>query len=932
MLDPTAEPFDHYSYWGKASPLAANGAAPYHLLVYHSLDVAAVGYCLSGMPDFGLDALAHDLGWSIDTARGVALFFLAIHDLGKFSRAFQGLVPGLSPLLVPVDQSKRYSERHDTLGWLLWRDYLGQDFPSPRLPRPVSGFWEMWAKACMGHHGKPPKEASHNGLFPLAADSFFCAADVAAARHFIRDVTAWLLPKDIPPPTRQHRETVRRHSWRLAGFSVLADWLGSNQLYFPYCSEPDIPLRDYWEREALPRAEAAIQASGLARARIEPWTISTRLFPQIVEPTPLQQLAAEIQIKPGTPQLFILEDVTGAGKTEAALILAHRLMAAGLAGGIYFGLPTMATANQMYQRVGSAYRRLYADDSSPSLVLAHGARELVDGFRGSVLHGASAQGNHDYQAGENSATSQCSAWLADSQKRALLAHVGVGTLDQALLGILPVRHQSLRLVGLASKVLIVDEAHAYDAYMRALLARLLKAHAMQGGSAVLLSATLPADMRRDLSGAFQEGLGLEAVVLDRDPRYPLVTHVHKQVSLHPCDTRPTVRRRVAVAWLHDEASVRKMIREQAAQGASVCWIRNTVVDARQAYSDLAREGLEKLLLFHSRYAMGDRLDIEATVLARFGKHSVGAQRHGQVLVASQVVEQSLDLDFDVLVSDLAPIDLLIQRAGRLQRHVRNADGDPADTEGRPAPVLHVLGPEPDSMPPANWYEALLPRACFVYPDVGALWLTQQVLLAAGGIDSPGLPGRPDAVRSLVEAVYGEHAQTIPDSLMAAKGKYEGMVMAHISQAGFNALDFERGYCQDSSNQHWYEDTKVPTRLGEETFLLYLARVTEDGLLPWAQGKDFAWQYSAVRVDARLIDGLAPDWAARHAEQLSVLRAANKLLEDACVLPLEICGNEAVGQIVDGKGRVRSVVYDNVLGWRLASDSTLGKTLGGGGPA
>jgi len=330
----------------------------------------------------------------------------------------------------------------------------------------------------------------------------------------------------------------------------------------------------------------------------------------------------------------------------------------------------------MYGRVGKVYRRLYQSQAFPSLILSHGARQLVDEFRQSILQPGEPTCDQSYRPDEPSASAQCSAWLADSRKKAMLADVGVGTVDQALLGVLPVRHQSLRLLGLSSKVLVVDEVHAYDAYMVTLLERLLEAHAQQGGSVLLLSATVPAGMRLKLVAAFQKGGGGTAQAVPEGLRYPLATQVARTagVRTEACGTRSQLMRRVQVASLHQEQNVVDLIVREAAAGHSFCWIRNTVEDARRAYETLLPLLPGKSLrLFHSRFAMGDRLDIEDEVIWSFGAPSTAAARRGQVLIATQVVEQSLDLDFDGMASDLAPIDLLIQRAGRLQRHARSAD-------------------------------------------------------------------------------------------------------------------------------------------------------------------------------------------------------------------------------------------------------------------
>src|SRR5206468_9255049 len=189
------------------------------------------------------------------------------------------------------------------------------------------------------------------------------------------------------------------------------------------------------------------------------------------------------------------------------------------ADGIYLALPTMATANAMYARVHEIFRRLFVEGSVPSLVLAHSASRMA------LL--AMEEKNRVEQErgpGDETASCQCSDWLADNRKKALLAHVGVGTIDQALLAVLAARHQSMRLFGLCRKVLIVDEVHACDAYVHQLLCTLLRFHAALGGSAVLLSATLPARMRSELTGAFAESLGKPAE-RDLSTSYPLATHM-----------------------------------------------------------------------------------------------------------------------------------------------------------------------------------------------------------------------------------------------------------------------------------------------------------------------------------------------------------------------------------------------------------------------
>jgi CRISPR-associated endonuclease/helicase Cas3 len=905
----------YFAYWGKARP-QDDSTVPCHLLPFHSLDVAACAKVLLELPGFKLESLAEELKWPGELASRLFVFWAAMHDVGKFSCTFQDLAPDLLPRtpqgkkLKPVER-----QRHDTMGWLLWRDQGRRTWFGRPLREGADEFWDAWMRVMTGHHGLPPKENFGFAHRPKIGD-YYAPGDIEAAASYVRDLIHIFLPGGLPEPDESASSALPRHSWRLAGLAVLADWLGSNAGHFPYRNTPQ-PLSDYWKETALPRARQAIRAAGLEAWPVRPWNGANDLL-TFKELTPLQSFASTADFGDG-PQFFLLEDVTGAGKTEAAFILAHRLMAARRAQGLYFALPTMATANQMYERTAGIYRRLYTDEAQPSLVLSHGARRLVKGFRDSVLslHEIPLERNNQES---QTASAQCAAWLADSRKKALLADVGVGTVDQALLGVLQVRHQSLRLVGLAGKVLIVDEVHAYDDYMSRLLEALVEAQAMQGGSVVLLSATVPAFLRRRLIEAFARGCGRLVPAVVNDARYPLATHASGgMLSNVACDARRELVRSVSIHPLHREQETVETILRSSATGQCVCWIRNTVDDARRGYKALCHAGAERVRLFHSRFVMGDRLRIEGEVLQAFGRESGPNQRRGQILVATQVVEQSLDLDFDVLVSDLAPVDLLIQRAGRLHRHARMADGARAadDAERRGQAVFHLLCPEFTDQPKEDWYARMFPKAQFVYPDTGKLWLTQKALLEAGSIVTPGEPGQAGSVRRLVESVYGGEAEAIPEALKARSQKVKGKARADVSLASFNSIDLAAGYAEGLMGQ-WYEESRVATRLSEEGRLIYLAREEDESLRPLLDAEEFAWDLSAVRVDARRIDGLAEEWKLRFGEAIEALRKRCKLLEgDAFVLPMVRERGVWMGMGADG-GNALKVTYEKQWGLELES--------------
>jgi len=835
----------YFRYWGKASKENEEGAAC-HLLPYHCLDVAAVGQVLLQQHASLRKSLARLTGLSETDLVCWLPFLLSLHDIGKFSASFQNLRPDLLKALQQRQWPRSDAPRHDALGHLLWREHLRDHFRQIGLlpPQRTGGLragntfagLEYWMQAVTGHHGAPPQRDA----VPGRLSNYFETEDAEAASAFSSDIARLLLPTETQFP-QPDLETCQTASWWLAGFAVLCDWLGSNRNYFPFI-ETAQPLEIYWAL-AKERAETAISNTELLPAAIAGAMGLKLLFASKIDtPTPLQAHCERLDLHSG-PQLFILEDVTGAGKTEAAVMLAHRLMVAGNAQGIYFGLPTMATANAMYDRMAKIYQRLFQGDIKPSLVLAHGARDLSAHFRQAIVPTAGEK-TESYGDDTESANSHCSSWLADNRKKALLAEVGVGTIDQALMAILPARHQSLRLLGLLGKLLVVDEVHACDAYMNRLLCSLLQAHAASGGSAILLSATLPARQRQQLTKAFADGAGWSKRELSKTGTddYPLLTHVHATgLDETRLATRDSVRRRVTVDRVHSTEEVENRLAKAVAAGQCVCWIRNTVADAREAFADLRHlHPTWDIDLFHARYAMQDRLNIEQRIVSRFGPESTADERRGQVLIATQVVEQSLDLDFDLLITDLAPVDLIIQRAGRLHRHQRGDRGDP---------VLVVNGPDPvDDITP-TWFKENLEGASYVYPHHGQIWLTARLLKQQGGFRMP------EDARRLIEGVYD--ADEYPAALNEASLKTEGDASAGGGLAALNTLNIENGYNGDDENR-WWDEARIPTRLAEvETTTVYLARWNGTGLEPWINDSVHPWPRSAVQIRRDLAVAEAP---------------------------------------------------------------------------
>ncbi len=902
-----------FEYWGKAASgvsLQEGEVSGWHLLPYHCLDVAAVALAWLDCHPASARWLAVQLGLTDQAAIRLTVFFAALHDVGKFADAFQGLQPDIQMALQKRKSSLRYNLRHDTLGLALFLDKFAQ--PRTTWFGPLTFDPEAWqslafASAC--HHGKPGEIKEGSDLRSLFRYSFR-EEDIAAAVNFAGDVARLLRVDElIDGPHEIAEKPARQVSWFIAGVLNLADWVASGGM--PY--DTDIqPLGDYWEK-AQARAGSLLRERGLIPAASAPECGVAELFPDLRHPSPLQLQAQAVPMMDG-PQLFILEDVTGAGKTEAALLLAQRLMARGLADGLYFALPTQATANAIYRRLSEVLARFFRRGESISLILAHGARDLSPEFRRAVL--ASVVPEFCPEDDESPATVACNAWLADNRKKTFLADAGVGTLDQSLLAVLHSRYQTLRLAGLARRVLVIDEVHAYDSYMSGLLEILLQFQAGLGGSVILLSATLGGAQRRKLVNAYARGLGAAAPALkSRD--YPLLTHFPAEPGGHeiPLATRPEVARRVRVELLHDENAAYALLLQTAREGQCACWVRNTVFDAIAAWKRLKNlpelEG--RVILFHARFAQCDRNRIEEAVLARFGKPGDGT-RGGWVIVSSQVLEQSLDLDLDVMVSDLAPIDLLIQRAGRVHRHCRGLDGNllpDGEADQRGGPALHILTPAPLDAPEADWFTAFFPKAGKVYPHHGELWRSARLF-------RPGARRgwtMPNDARDLIESVFGDSGEDLPPALERNAANAEGDDFAQLGLALDNALAFDLGYGSDASRK-WLDDIHTPTRLGEASTALVLARWDGERIEPWAKHGENAWGLSRISVATRSIRAAPrPSWLAESLWQ--------ELAENAPPyterLVLRQRDGEWIGVAEDGGGTLREWRYSPSAGLEMVKE-------------
>jgi CRISPR-associated endonuclease/helicase Cas3 len=811
-----------FKYWAKTPSDDVAESYIYHPLVYHSLDVAACAEALLNASPRFLTLMAETFGATdIASTRKTVVLLAALHDIGKFAASFQSLsIPICEHLdrtpIPPGGYSRKKSTAHDSLGLWFWIDRQIAELFFGSTDPDVSKFL---ATGTFGHHGTPVsadmlflnKLDGKNGCFPRR--------DVEAALSFL-NVAIGLIggPLAIPVDGKH----AKRASFLIAAIVNAADWLGSNSAVFEYTKpDEDTPLENYWTK-ARSRAAGIVCASGLVPAQPRANGGFASMFPNVV-PSPLQAAADTLSLP--AQFLLILEDAAGAGKTEAALTIAARTIATGNTRGLFFGLPTTATADAQAVRQAVYYKMLFANDQNPSMSVAHSATRT-----GTV---AIEDAN-------------CADWISDDRRRRLMADVCVGTVDQALLAALPSKFVALRLFGLAGKVLVLDEVHSYDKYTTQLITSLLEMHAALGGSAVLLSATLTGKTKNQLADAFAKGARFKKADASdiANPNYPLITTIAATGSSTVAPARakhaPPDKK---IKMVYSIQEVQEAILSHAQAGRCVLWVRNTVDSTIEAgkYLKQADPGIE-VTVFHARYPDVDRQKIQTEVLSRFGKHGDPSRRARNIVVATAVIEQSLDLDFDVVVVDLKPMDAIIQALGRGIRHRRGADGallhaNDTTADQRSEIEMIVVSPDPDVVKNSNWYSDFLGSAQNVQRNPSVLWRTAMALKRLKTVTY-------STVRSLVEEAYNESIE-VPLCLLAATDIDEGAGMRAKSDARrlSSGMTPETGY--DVRHGFW-EDTRVPTREGESIEII-LVRSSSDGSLSPYKGHDWRSGRMTIRL-------------------------------------------------------------------------------------
>lgn len=776
--------------WGKFD----RETGDYHPLAHHSMDVAAVFARLLELSVIRsrLEAAAGRPLGERDCERLAALVFL--HDIGKLHPGFQAK------------------------GWpdeLLWRDPKcghqseGCAFLALACSDQAHPFHEhmlrifKWGDAAeniiaaaFAHHGRPvewPPDPTAQGWRRLP--HYDWQGQAGAIAHVMRRWFPVAFDEEgiaLPDEPRFHH--------LVAGLAALADWIGSDTRFFTYQK----PLDLAYDATARDRADHAVATIGLDTAPLRDVPCPT--FGQLTggwEPNAAQSAVAGVNVD---ARLVILEAETGSGKTEAALWRYTKLFAAGKVSGLYFAVPTRAAARQLHRRVDQAICRVYGSQA-PEAVLAIPGMVHAGKFKGQRLPNWTVLWDDQERAP--------SRWAAEHATRFLAAPIAVGTVDQAMLSALKVKHAHLRGSALSRSLLVVDEVHASDAYMTEVLSRLTDQHLAVRGYAMLMSATLGArarvrwtdDTLPDKETAMSTPY---PAVWTRGQSRPLaVDTVAHSKDVH-MKTASTMAPHCAAELAADAAR----------RGARVLVIRNTVTKAIETWESVQEAGEAPLLmqvaggpaLHHSRFAVEDRLLLDKAVEQALAKDrtEIGA---GCIVIGTQTLEQSLDIDADLLITDLCPIDVLLQRIGRLHRHQL------ARPSGFEEATAIVLLPE-DGLDrlaaPAfhNGLGAWRNDHGFngIYRDLAVLELTHRLL------DAKPVWHLPAMNRALVEGAT--HPDLIEDLIEAKGGKWRryqqelsGTVAAARMVAGLGILDRTTRF--DSNLKFPRSDEEILTRLGEE---------------------------------------------------------------------------------------------------------------------
>lgn len=808
------------SPWGKLEARCDDpggpSSAPSHHLAHHCADVAACFEVIADLPVIRA-RLERSAGRSLSATGLSRLAVLAfLHDCGKLHPGFQAKA-GWPYEVWPHGPHGHVAEGATIFGRGAVQERIATNLHIEHLLAwgAINLFYPVLA-----HHGRPFQVERRNSdnwqsVPALGYDPVVASAEIGGL------LPRWFAPAfaeggaPLPDtPDFQHL---------LCGLVSMADWLGSTRDVFTFVPVLDAAYIDEARRKAKEAmAEVGLDA-GRWRAAIEGRADFQTLAPGR-QPRAAQSLAGNWSLN---DPLVILEAETGSGKTEAALWRFARLFEAGTVDSLYFALPTRAAAKQIHGRVNEAIGRLMGE-GAPEAVLAVPGYLQSGEVQGQALPGFEVRWDDEDGPGE---AKRLARWAAESANRYLAATVAVGTVDQAMLAALQVKHAHLRAAALSRALLVIDEVHASDSYMTGVQGHLLSLHLGRGGHAMLMSATLGSTARaRWLAGRKRErkiqdsmpGLA-EAIAAP----YPAVWSVNqgcRAVEARAGDREKQVHMSLADGWNGADAARHALA--AARDGARVLVIRNTVTAALESFAAVMEAGGGDLLwqvaggpaLHHSRFAPEDRKLLDEAVELALSPDREKRPAGGVIIIGTQTLEQSLDICADFLVTDLCPVDVLLQRIGRLHRHP-----DVPRPSGYAAPRCVVLAP-------ANGLDHLAAPAFEngigsfegegggIYTNLHASELTRRLIL-----------NRPDWVIPAMNRFLVESA-THPDAIEALnkeKGpdwqNYEqnvyGREVSERQAANLVAMPVRRPFAEVRFPQ---DEARIRTRLGGEGAVIRFA--------------------------------------------------------------------------------------------------------------
>ncbi len=713
-----------------------------HLLICHLIDVGNVARAMWERVFTGefKRQIADAFGLTPDETGRLLAFLAAMHDLGKACPIFQAHLKGKPKFTLHYEEivkaGYKFPDNKESCAHGFVSTAALVDLLQFALNMPLDLARQI-AVSVGGHHGRWPTSNEWGDLLVRAGGDEW----KKAREELLADVKRVF----NPPTTAKYAidpETANMLLVALSGITSVTDWLGSMENHFGYVESID-HLEKY-ASDSRGIAEQVLEKEGWTQW--QPPTQALTFSEQFESKTPrgAQLFVIELAEKLSASSLVIIEDATGSGKTEAAWYLADHWTRVLGNRGVYVAMPTMATSNSLHDRVTKFLEARYSSDHIKP-ILVHSQARFADDEPERKM-----QSNDDADQTSKGSEVNALAWFEDKRKRSLLAPFGVGTVDQTFLSVLQTNHFFVRLFALGRKTVIFDEVHAYDTYMTEIFQTLLRWLRVMGSSAIILSATLPVATRRKLVEAYG---GDVSKVSDAEAS-SIVTSVSDTTTEQK--PLPLVERSpLRVEWIEHspEAIAKKLreeMREEMREGGCVAVICNRVARAQEVYraiKDAFKDDgrfipRDNLRLFHARFPMVWRDEIEKSVRKQADKNSTRARPF--LVVATQVIEQSLDLDFDLMITDLPPMDLLVQRVGRLHRHKEHDGLRPATMK---TPRVLITKPEKEGEVPRFGKDEYV----YSYYVLLRTWLE----LKSRERDDTLVLELPKQTRELIEAVYVE---------------------------------------------------------------------------------------------------------------------------------------------------------------------------------